>query len=68
MNGRIPFWIWGLWRRAIISDKLKEYLKAAGVESALINLGGNVMTVGSKPDGSPWTVGHPETLRAPGNL
>ena len=47
----------GALAKGYISDKLKEYLKAAGVESALINLGGNVMTVGSKPDGSPWTVG-----------
>ena len=34
-----------------------DYLRENGVESALLNLGGNVQTVGSKPDGSPWEVG-----------
>ena len=28
-----------------------------GIESALINLGGNVQTVGTKPDGSSWKIG-----------
>lgn len=32
-------------------------LKDAGVESALLALGGNIQAVGCKPDGSPWRVG-----------
>ena len=28
-----------------------------GVTSALLNLGGNVQAVGSKPDGSRWRIG-----------
>lgn len=43
--------------KGYIADKMKEYLLEQGVESALINLGGNVLTVGAKPDGSPFTIG-----------
>ena len=36
---------------------LAREMKAAGVESALLQLGGNVQTVGLKPDRSRWRVG-----------
>ena len=38
-------------------DEVIEIYKKNDIKSAFINLGGNVMTLGSKPDGSPWTVG-----------
>lgn len=38
-------------------DKVIEIYKAHGIQSAFVNLGGNVITLGSKPDGSPWVVG-----------
>lgn len=44
-------------------DKIIELLKSEGVCSALINLGGNVQALGSKPDGSPWRIG----LKSPDN-
>lgn len=34
-----------------------QMLRDNGVESALLNLGGNVQTIGSRPDGSPWKIG-----------
>lgn len=39
------------------ADCMAEYLRENGITSGLINLGGNVMTVGSKPDGSEWKIG-----------
>lgn len=37
-------------------DRLCRLLREAGVTSALLDLGGNVQTVGTKPDGSDWRV------------
>ncbi|MCM1054784.1 MAG: FAD:protein FMN transferase [Bacteroides sp.] len=37
-------------------DKAAEALKACGVTSAVLNLGGNVRTIGEKPDGTAWNV------------
>lgn len=37
-------------------DEIIELLKEAGVSSALLDLGGNIQTVGSKTDGSDWKV------------
>lgn len=48
-------------------DLVIEVLKEYGVESALINLGGNVQAIGSRPDGNDWRLG----IRVPweeGNL
>ena len=38
-------------------DILAGLLKTYGVESALLDLGGNIQTIGARPDGSPWRVG-----------
>ena len=43
--------------KGYIADRLGEFLLENGQESALINLGGNVLCVGSKPDGSDFIVG-----------
>jgi len=37
-------------------DMIIQYLRDNKVSSALINLGGNVQTLGTKPDGSKWRV------------
>ena len=38
------------------SGRIIEIMKENGIEHALINLGGNVQTLGKKPDGSDWRV------------
>ncbi|MCB2311766.1 FAD:protein FMN transferase [Clostridium tagluense] len=39
------------------ADEIKKVLIDNKVNSALINLGGNVFAVGSKPDGTSWNIG-----------
>ena len=39
------------------SKKIADLFKAKGVTSGLIDLGGNIYTVGKKPDGSDWRIG-----------
>lgn len=43
--------------KGFIADRMKEYLVESGVTSAVINLGGNVLCVGEKPDGEPFLIG-----------
>ena len=45
-----------------------KLMKDMGVTSALVNLGGNVQTVGFKPDGSEWKVGIQDPEDADGML
>jgi FAD:protein FMN transferase len=43
--------------KGYIADQIANELREQGVISALLNFGGNVVTVGCKPDGSPWSIG-----------
>lgn len=43
--------------KGFIADRVKSYLLENGVKSAIINLGGNVLLVGEKPNGSAFKVG-----------
>lgn len=43
--------------KGFAADRMKAYLTAQGVTSGLLNLGGNVLTIGSRPDGSSWNIG-----------
>lgn len=47
----------GFIAKGYIADKLKEFLTKNGVENGIINLGGNVLTIGTKPDGSDYHIG-----------
>lgn len=43
--------------KGYIADKLKECLLENNIKSAIINLGGNVLAIGKKPDNSDWNIG-----------
>lgn len=43
--------------KGFIADKMRNYLREQGVTEGVISLGGNVLTLGSKEDGSPYTIG-----------
>ncbi len=43
--------------KGYIADEMKLVLQSCGVESAALSLGGNVLTIGNKPDGSEWRIG-----------
>jgi len=43
--------------KGYIADGIKEYLVEQGVTSAVIDLGGNILCIGSRPDGNPFQIG-----------
>jgi len=42
--------------KGYMGDKIAEFLVERGVSGALINLGGDIVTVGARQDGSPWRI------------
>ena len=44
-----------------IADRMRDFLASSGVRHAILTLGGNVLALGGKPDGTAYTVG----IRAP---
>lgn len=49
------------------ADEVKRILKENHVNNALINLGGNVLTMGKRPDETPWQIGIQNPLAPTGN-
>lgn len=43
--------------KGYIADRMKDFLVSEGVKSATISLGGNILCIGEKPDGTPFNVG-----------
>ena len=43
--------------KGFIADKMKAYLNENGITNGIINLGGNVLTLGKKEDGSYYKIG-----------
>lgn len=47
----------GAFAKGYIADRLKEIFLERGVKSAIIDLGGNVHTIGKNTDGTPFRIG-----------
>lgn len=47
------------------ADETAAYLRSQNLNSAILDLGGNILALGSKPDGREWTIGvqHPDESR-----
>lgn len=43
--------------KGFAADRIKEYLVDEGVDSAIINLGGNILCIGDKPTGEDFVIG-----------
>lgn len=43
--------------KGFASARVMEIFRAHGVEAGMVSLGGNIQTLGTKPDGSPWRIG-----------
>lgn len=43
--------------KGFAGDQAIALMKSKGVKSAILDLGGNIQTLGNKPDGSRWTIG-----------
>lgn len=43
--------------KGFAADRTAEKLKSLGVSRGIINLGGNIIALGAKMDGSPWKIG-----------
>lgn len=43
--------------KGFAGDEAIKVLKSFGIKSAILDLGGNIQTIGSKPDGKNWSIG-----------
>jgi thiamine biosynthesis lipoprotein len=48
------------------ADEVRHILTKNGVKSAMINLGGNIVAIGRRPDGKPWQIGIQNPLQPTG--
>ncbi len=53
--------------KGYIADRVKDYLVLKGVQRAIIDLGGNIVVIGSKADNKPWNIGVRNPFEPPGN-
>lgn len=53
--------------KGYIADRIKAYLADRGIEHAILSFGGNIVAIGTKPDGSDWKVGIQDIDEPTGN-
>lgn len=49
------------------ADRIADYLRKSGFESAIVDLGGNIFAVGPKPGGKDWIIGVQDPDETRGN-
>lgn len=54
--------------KGFASQSVTDLLRASGVTSALLSLGGNIQCLGTKPDGTPWNIGIRDPWNGDGTL
>ena len=53
--------------KGFAADKVYNHLKEKGVKSAIIDVGGNISLLGTRPDGSEYTIGIQNPFESRGN-
>lgn len=56
MDGEASIDLGGI-AKGYIADEVAAYMEKKGVKSGLVNLGGNIVAIGHKPDGGLWKIG-----------
>ena len=49
------------------ADETAKILKEAGIKHAIVNLGGNILVLNERPDGTPWRIGLQDPFTARGD-
>ncbi|TDO83387.1 thiamine biosynthesis lipoprotein [Halanaerobium saccharolyticum] len=50
------------------AEEVKDVVQKHGIQHAFVNLGGNVLVIGNKVDGSPWKIGIQDPREGRGNV
>ncbi|RCW60180.1 MULTISPECIES: FAD:protein FMN transferase [Halanaerobium] len=54
--------------KGFAAEEVKKVVENYGIEHAFVNLGGNVLVIGDKVDGTPWKIGIQDPRKDRGNV
>lgn len=54
--------------KGFAADEVKKVVEKYNIQHAFVNLGGNVLVIGNKVDGSPWKIGIQDPREGRGNV